>query len=325
MKQNLQKYLGKARTILKIAKISFGNFVFSLKNFAKPFAKNEETLYITDTSHQNTKGRGFFSLFLEILYIISVNSEKNINVDYHQTDYNDNPDENIWEYCFEPVCNNTENKKPYRYLFTTQPYKNSFADKKRYRNLFHQVITDRIIIKNKIQQKISDFFAEKFAGSKIIGVHYRGADTLYKINLQPKRELKKAPIDEYFAEIDALLEKGFEKIFLATDDAEAHQKFIERYGNKIIYISATRSSKQGAIYDWGRWRTNIPLLKTDKRLLCEEALIDSVLLSKCDYLIHGQSNLSRIAMYFNPAIPLKNMELPDLNLIQKIENSILYF
>jgi len=324
MTRVLQKIWRKSRFVFGVALKTLRIFSSSLKHVLKPFKISDELFVINDTSHQNSIGRGFFSLFREVLYLISLNSEKNIEVAYYKTDYNDEPDDNIWEYCFLPIDNRPERKKPYRYLFATEPFKNSFADSQRYRNIFNRIINDRIKIRKEIENKISEFISRNFSGKKVVGVHFRGADTLYATNLQPKRSLKKLPIENYFSVIDGLLKEGYNAIFLGTDDEEAFKKFKEKYGEKLCSYSSIRSSEQGAVYDWGLWRTNISLKKTDKRQVCEEALVDAVLLSKCDHFIHGQSNLSCAVKYFSARIPSKNMELPELSFIQRAENLVLY-
>ena len=326
MPGRLKKMLSKCRTIGRVGATAAKNFGVSLKNAVMPFRKSEERLLINDTSHHPSKARGLFSLLNEVVYLISINSGKNIEIDYRHTEYNDTPDANAWTFCFRPVRNDDAHKRPYRYLFATPPYRNPLVvGKKRYRRILNQVIRDRILLQDSAQNKIEDFIAKNFKGRKVIGVHYRGADTLYPVVLRPPRDFRKASVEEYFNAIDKQLQNGFEAIFLATDDEEVFKKFKARYGDALFSYSTIRSSPQGAVYDWGLSRTAIPLIRTDKRLLCEEGIIDCILLSRCDYLIHGQSNLSCCARYFSPDLPAKNLEEKRYSLIQHLENMVLYF
>ncbi len=295
-----------------------------LKTFLGLPAENKQKIVITDDSHTSSLNRGFFSLLREVLYIISLNGKKDIEVCYNKTVYNKKSDENIWEYCFRPILNREENKRNYRYLFMTEPFRNPFADRPRFLKIFHRIIEDRIRLNGIIKSKIDNFVEKNFKGKKVIGIHYRGADTLSIAGMPNRRDWIKSPLQRYFDVTDDLLKKGFSAIFLATDDEEGYQAFREKYGDKIFNCSNIRSSKTAAVFNWGINKNEPPLKKTDPREVLEESLIDCLLLAKCDYLIHGKSNLSYVSKYFNPDIPCANMEVKKYNLIEKAENMILY-
>lgn len=196
------------------AKISFlGGFIVAifsdlsicLFNLIKiPIGKGG-SVYVTDTSHQSTKGRGLLSFLNEVLYIISVNGEKDINVDYRHTVYNNSSEENMWDYYFEPVVNNREVKRVKRYFFVTKAYKNHRIDQKqKYRNLFNSILTDRIRIRKEIINKAEYFYDRQLRGEKCLGVHYRGgADALKYISANPYNI--KYPLFGYLERVDHFL------------------------------------------------------------------------------------------------------------------------
>jgi len=144
--------------------------------------------------------------------------------------------------------------------------------------------------KKEIAQKAADFF-ESNRGTFNLGIHIRGTDLHYAPPVAPA---------EYFEHIDkTIINHPESKIFIATDQLQYIEVMEKRYGSRLFYFNCFRSDNNQAIFD----RPEIgPQTKG------EEALIDVLLLSKCDYLIKGSSNLSEMAIYLNP-----NLECTDLS------------
>jgi hypothetical protein len=230
----LNKLKGRLVLSIKLLINTLGDLSICIRNVIKIKNDNSGSVSVTDTSHQGTTGRGLLSFLNEVLYIISVNGDKNITVTYHHTVYNNSPEENIWEYYFEPVINDKSVKKIYRYFFVTKAYKNHRLDQKeKYRKLFHSILNDRIRIKKEILDKVDKFYNQYLKGEKCLGVHYRGgADALKYIPANPY--FIKCPLSGYLERIDILLSHGFTKIFLATDDPKALDEFGRRYSGKIV-------------------------------------------------------------------------------------------
>ena len=233
---------------------------------------------------------------LEVLDIISVNGNKDIRVVYNRSAYNENESDNAWEYYFEPVNNDT--KKKYRLFLTTRPFRNLLISQNpKLRSVFSEILADRVKIKKDILDK-ANFFAEKyFKNKKILAVHYRGTDVAVTIN-SSSHIFTKAPVEKYFDEINQLID-NCDAIFLATDDENAFDSFKKKYGEKIVSYSSIRS----------RNRVGIHHGESSKRLAREEAVIDALLLSKGDFLIHGQSNLSTFVSFLNGKLLMKNLDL----------------
>ncbi len=101
----------------------------------------------------------------------------------------------------------------------------------------------------------------------------------------------------YMAEVDRTLKKfPNAKVFLATDTQITVNKFRAKYSDKLITYDAKRSDEG-----------NSPHLQFGGAELGEQVLIESVLLSKTDFLIHGISNVAFAALCFNPNLPHKNI------------------
>ncbi len=259
--------------------------------------RSEGELLINDTSHTPSAGRGLFSLFREVLDVIASNGQRNIRVEYYRTLYNTNASENMWEYYFYPVRNDI--KKKYIRFFTTRPYRNVFStENKTQLALFHEVLTDRIRIKEGITRAAEQFWRNNLAEKKVIGIHYRGTDIHITTDMY-RGILKEPRVEEYFVAVDALLAKGYDTILLATDDEKIFQKFKSRYGEKLISHEIERSHDGRALH----------FFNSNKRQQGEDVIVDAFLLSKCDFFLYGCSNVSTVVKYLNPSLPGKNMSL----------------
>lgn len=288
----------------------FSGFSVCIRNAVKIPIGTGGVVNVTDTSHQNTKGRGLLSFLNEVLYIISVNGEKNITVTYYYTVYNNSPEENMWDYYFEPIVNDPATKKIYRYFFVTKAYKNHRVDQKqKYRNLFHSILNDRIRIKKEIMEKVDEFYRRYLKSEKCLGVHYRGgADALKYISANPYNI--KYPLSGYFEKVDNLLSSmGFTKIFLATDDPKALEEFKNRYGYKVVSYSTHQNDVVRGIRH---------ITAQNRRILGEEVLIDCLLLSRCDYLLHGASNIPVTAKFINPSLQGEDVDLKKQSFVREV-------
>ena len=87
-------------------------------------------------------------------------------------------------------------------------------------------------------------------------------------------------------------------IFLATDDADAVGVFKKAFGARLIVqdsITRTTASKPEVHFsDWGR------LSLSD----AEDILVDTLLLARCNVLVHASSSVSTMASLLNPSLTL---------------------
>lgn len=258
---------------------------------------------------EHANERGMFSIFRQMLDIISLNGEKKISAEFYGTLYNDIPEENMWQYYFEPIRNETRKKYP-AFSFNIRPYKDALSsEKKEHLLLFNQIIKDRIRIKREILDKINIFVSAHFANKKVIGVHFRGTDVWKSVGGMTKGIFRKAGPEEYFGEIDRLLANGYDSVFLATDEEAVYKQFKDRYGQKLLSYSKHRSTDKRVIVHYLLEKNADTKYAFTKKELGEEVVIDCVLLSKCGYFIYGDSNVSTVVRFFNPYARSKNMDL----------------
>ena len=125
----------------------------------------------------------------------------------------------------------------------------------------------------------------------VLGIHIRGTDYRKKYRNHPVF----IPSEDYYHEIDMLLEKKFfSKIYLATDDLNILQEFLERYGNEqIIYSKDTkRSSGEEGVHT-----SKIQNGKTPYYIGLE-VIQDMCALSMCGGIISGLSQVAMIARIY---------------------------
>lgn len=300
------------RRLVRNSLIAKTRWFYFKNNFLKPI---QGELFISNTKSdgdgyiEHANERGMFSIFRQMLDIISLHGEKKISARFRDTLYNDIPEENMWDYYFEPIQNDV--KRQYKNgSFNVRPYKDALSsENKDHLRLFNQVIKDRIRIKPEITAKADAFMRERFENKKIIGVHFRGTDIWKSVGGGTSDIFRKATPEKYFVELDKLLENGYDNIFLATDEEAVYKQFKDRYGGKLLSYSKHRSTDKRVIVHYLTENKPGEHYPFTKKELGEEVIIDFLLLSKCDFFLYGDSNVSTVVRFFSPSTPSKNMDL----------------
>jgi hypothetical protein len=139
---------------------------------------------------------------------------------------------------------------------------------------------------------VDDFYNQYFIGAYMLGVHYRGTD---KVSEAPRVRYEDMH-DAIVSHIRGLQGKKF-KLFVASDEEQFIQFIEGKFPGLIIKNNLERS------YDG----TPIHLQHRDQFKIGEGALLDCLLLSRCDFLIRTSSCLSFAASQFNPNLRYKDM------------------
>jgi hypothetical protein len=152
---------------------------------------------------------------------------------------------------------------------------------------------DQVKIRRDILDKISVFLAENAEGKDLLGLHYRGTDKIHGAG----KEAVKVPY-EYIADEMGYYSNGC-KFFIATDEQQLLDYMLHAFPGKVIHYNAIRSAGSESIHGGLAGQS---MLKAG-----EDALIDCILLSKCQLLLRTDSNLSYACRFFNPQ--QKNLDL----------------
>jgi hypothetical protein len=144
----------------------------------------------------------------------------------------------------------------------------------------------------------------------MIGVHARGTDATSKEEIRPHRQ-GSLVLSKYVAEILRLLEtRPTARIFVATDDQSSLEYFREVFGDRVLAYDSIRHERGEAA---GKGPTGwiMPAYIAGDRDRAakngEEAVIEYLLLSRCDHLVHNGSSLARTALLNAPQLPHTNM------------------
>jgi len=170
------------------------------------------------------------------------------------------------------------------------------------RETLHTIIQKYVRVKSSILKKVDDFQLKLMKDFYVIGIHYRGTDT---VTSYPNYKI---PYSQFTDTINQLLEtlspKELEnfRMFVATDEKPYLDLMKERYGeDRILYWdqsprALSSNTTKGTHY------TSLDSLSTTRYIRGESALIDSLLLSRCNYLIKNRSGLSNASVAFNPKL-----------------------
>jgi hypothetical protein len=236
---------------------------------------------------------GFFSNFCAVMNHLEICEQNNLTpvVYWHKESRYFIPEgfngsRNAWEYYFEPVSalKHIPGDQIHWDFFTGSTL---FGEKSIYnvREKAHRLIKKYIKVNAIVQKKVDDFYNTYLAGKKVIGIHYRGTDKC--------EEVKQVPFETYIEEINKYADY---QIFVASDD----QKFIatikQLYKERVVAYNCCRSSDGKPIH---RYK---PENAQSMAQLGEDVLVEALLLSRCELLIHSLSNVSTVALYFNPVI-----------------------
>ena len=160
-----------------------------------------------------------------------------------------------------------------------------------------------------IRQKVSNFFLRHMAGHYVIGVHARGTDATSSHEVRSFRQGSLA-LSKYLAEIERILEiQPRARILVASDEQSSLSHIAKAFPHQVIaYDSVRHTDGEGA----GKGPTGwiMPAYITGSRDVAakngEDAVIEYLLLSRCDYLIHNGSSLARTALLKSPLLPHTN-------------------
>ena len=254
-----------------------------------------------------------------------------------------NSSRNVWEYFFEPLSSarlsdlfstndlsdpifESFEKKDFLSLDLTAEveFTNEYPDVIKYsspivvqrqRRFVNHLIRRYLILKPHIRSRVKTFLAENLIGNKMIGVHFRGSE-----KSSEKHGDGTAPVridgyeNLYFHAIRKEMKANPEAlIFLATDSQSFADNMINEFGPSLIMQDSIRAVGEEEEINGLHY---INQGSKNGRQLGDEVLTDAVLLSKCQTLIHGMSNVSHAALYFNP--DLKSIDI-DRQLIPKYQ------
>lgn len=150
------------------------------------------------------------------------------------------------------------------------------------------LIERHIRAKLHIREKVDAYVRANFREAYVIGVHYRGTDKFTEAPRVAYERVHAAVLDAINAARPAR-----HKLFIATDEAAFLDYMLNLHPSGLLYRDIFRSI-DGTPTHW-RGESN-----HDKG---EDAVLDFLLLSRCQILIRTASNLSQCSTLINPEVP----------------------
>lgn len=262
---------------------------YQVNTFGK---KNPNKIFYVIRVDKNGGG-GLFSNVLFILNHLIISDKHNfipvVDMQNFPTRYNESKKIlstlNSWEYYFKQISN-VNLKDVYKsknVIFTNGFINNEMS--KNYKNNpnLKKVFKKYINIKKIYLKNVNQFENKHFKNNKVLGVHFRGTSmkTIPNHPLPPSIQQMLYVVDK------ALIKYKFNKIFLVTDQLDYLKLFINKYGKKVCYRNSFRSNKSKIFH--------LNQRKFHRYKMGVDALEDTLLMSKLNYLICSRSNMSEVA------------------------------
>ena len=245
-----------------------------------------------------TQAAGFFAELAAVLGALEhyerwKDHYAGLRVDFGESGlyFDANVGKNWWEYFFAPIdLGGMDGAVP---LNVTRFQHDAFAIRveQAMPRATAAMLLDRYVhVKAHAGAEVEGYLRRNFEGEFVIGIHYRGTDKY--------TEAPRVPYAEVAAEVRALIGGGGRtryKLFVATDEKPFLDYMLMQFPGNVIYRDQFRS------LDGRPTHTE----RGDGFRKGMDALMDCLLLSRCNFLLRTESDLSLFATFFNPSLPDK--------------------
>lgn len=230
---------------------------------------------------------------------------------YYQEKKNNTID-NAFLYFFEQVSDIKEDASA-AHVLTANDYHIQYVRKKlntlgyaiseEYMDSLSKIIKKYIRYNEKTKLFLEKSYDDLIGKDKALAVHFRGTDYRRQYNNHPVFITIEQEIEEVYK---ILKEKDYEVIFLATDEQNAVNVFKKEFGDKVKVFEDTWRASEG--------NESVAYSHSNREnhhyLLGLEVLRDQYMLTRCDGLVCGISNLTLSARMMRKA--WYNREYDDL-------------
>ncbi len=251
-------------------------------------------MIINICTDEGTHGRGFFSLFNQVLHALDYADQKN---EVMMVDFNSHY--GIWEDFFMqpfsyPVSPNSDYEIKKEVWFQGGlGFSDFFPDKERClrgKYLIDKYIRFNFDVIKLYEETHNPLIRAIYNKKKILGIHIRQSDHFMHGALLPL---------SYYMSVTKAIIHEFDYIYLATDSLKAIDLFENEFPGKVIYLKdAYRTDGDVSTHMMG----------LDKFKSGCDVIFDVLNLSKCDFLLKTVSNVSNAALYFNPKLMYTNID-----------------
>ena len=171
--------------------------------------------------------------------------------------------------------------------------KNTFPQKDNF-NYINKLLNIYFKIKSSLEQKSLNIL-KRYKSQKILGIHYRGTDKI--TSSENKSQISNQLLIQVLK--DLIEKNNFTKIFLATDDIKIESIITSNLNIKIIkQQNVTKINNQPIHF-------SKQISNQDKS---EQAFIDCLTLSKCNYVLITNSALGAWTKILNPNLEVYKLQ-----------------
>jgi hypothetical protein len=159
------------------------------------------------------------------------------------------------------------------------------------------LINKYLIVNEDVKREVRNFCFKHFGNRRVLGVHYRGTDKA--------RESAIAPYDRVRRNIEHYLKLYPETdcVFIAADDMNFIENIEKSSINRpIIYRNDSFRSRDGSSIHES--------VHTNKYEINKDAIVNCLILSRCNALVKTASILSGWSILFNPQLPVVLINKP---------------
>jgi hypothetical protein len=158
-----------------------------------------------------------------------------------------------------------------------------------WRTAYGRAFAAHVHVREELRRRVDELWGEVGGSSRSVGVHFRHSGHSHEC----PREIPS---------IDVVIDRTRRQlrgdssavVVLATDVREAVDSFRDAFGDRLlVQPDVARAPAADTQYDWG-----LPPCVA----LGEQALIDALLLARCEVLLHTTSNLATAVGYMNPRL-----------------------
>lgn len=260
-----------------------------------------ETIYLIE---ERGAGVGFFAEFGVTLIDLYFADERGFtpyvhwgrDYLYYEPDGVDG-EQNAFLYFFNPVsevkdiahaCHMIRTQESHYVQVKAQFDAVSYDVSDEYVDAMARMVKKYIRYNERTKEYLQQEYAALLEGGKVLGVHFRGTDFRKGYNNHPIPVQIGQEIDKVQQLLDS---SGYDKIFLATDEKAAVERFQSVFGNKVyIYEDTFRDEGTDESIAFSEDRR-----ERHRYHLAREVLRDQYTLTHCDGLVCGYSNVTFIA------------------------------
>ena len=160
-----------------------------------------------------------------------------------------------------------------------------------------------------ISEEADRFFRERLDGRYVIGVHVRGTDAVSSGETRPHRQ-GSLQLAKYVRQIKDLLKAQPEaRIFVASDAQSSVDCLKKAFGSRMVAYDSIRHLRGEAAGAGPTGWVMPSYIARDRDQAArsgEEAVVEYLLLSRCNCLVHNGSNLARTVLLKVPGMPHVN-------------------